>query len=206
VAPIGRVSRTIDIDTGGTFTDGFLVRDDELRTVKTATTPHDLTVSFFECIEAGARAFGLPVEDLLYDTDLVRFCTTIGTNSIIERSGARLGLLVSEEDEALAPTRDPRSKTPLIGPDMVAAIRGSPGRASDASEVVDAAQTLLDRVARCLVVGLGDSDVDAGGERAVREIIQRRGLKIEMVKLSKFDHEKYLSSTSVRLKLSEDLR
>jgi FAD synthetase len=43
-------------------------------------------------------------------------------------------------------------------------------------------------------------------ERAVREIIQRRGLKIEMVKLSKFDHEKYLSSTSVRLKLSEDLR
>ena len=43
-------------------------------------------------------------------------------------------------------------------------------------------------------------------ERSVREIIQRRGLKIEMVKLSRYDHEKYLSSTSVRQKLSEELR
>ena len=43
-------------------------------------------------------------------------------------------------------------------------------------------------------------------ERSVREIIQRRGLKIEMVKLSRYDHERYLSSTSVREKLSEELR
>ena len=43
-------------------------------------------------------------------------------------------------------------------------------------------------------------------ERSVREIIQRRGLKIEMVKLSRYDHERYLSSTSIRQKLSEELR
>lgn len=46
-------------------------------------------------------------------------------------------------------------------------------------------------------------------ERAVREIIQRRALKIQMVKLSKFDHEKYLSSTRVREelgKISDHLR
>jgi cytidyltransferase-like protein len=43
-------------------------------------------------------------------------------------------------------------------------------------------------------------------EKAVREIIERRKLKIQMVKLSKFDHEKYASSTSVRLKLSEETR
>lgn len=43
-------------------------------------------------------------------------------------------------------------------------------------------------------------------ERSVREIIQRRNLKIQTVKLTKFDHEKYLSSTSVRQKLSEELR
>ena len=43
-------------------------------------------------------------------------------------------------------------------------------------------------------------------ESSVREIIQRHNLKIQMVKLSKFDHEKYLSSTSVRQKLSEELR
>ncbi len=43
-------------------------------------------------------------------------------------------------------------------------------------------------------------------ERSVREIIERGKLKIRTVKLSKFDHEKYLSSTSVRERLFEALR
>jgi len=32
---------TIDIDTGGTFTDGFFVFKDRVETVKVPTTPHD---------------------------------------------------------------------------------------------------------------------------------------------------------------------
>ncbi len=43
-------------------------------------------------------------------------------------------------------------------------------------------------------------------EKTVREIIERRKLKVQMVKLSKFDHEKYASSSSVRQKLSEEMR
>lgn len=43
-------------------------------------------------------------------------------------------------------------------------------------------------------------------EKTVREIIERRNLKIQMVTLSRFDHEKYASSSSVRQKLSEELR
>jgi len=43
-------------------------------------------------------------------------------------------------------------------------------------------------------------------EKSVREIIQRHKMKIQTIRLSKFDHEKYLSSTSVRQKLSEELR
>ncbi len=43
-------------------------------------------------------------------------------------------------------------------------------------------------------------------EKTVREIIERRNLKIQMVKLSKFDHEKYASSSSVRETLSQELR
>ena len=43
-------------------------------------------------------------------------------------------------------------------------------------------------------------------EKSVREIIERHNLRIQTIKLSKFDHEKYLSSTSVRQKLSEALR
>ena len=54
------------------------------------------------------------------------------------------------------------------------------------------------------IVAFGYDQVNL--EKSVREIIQRRKLNIQMVKLSKFDHEKYLSSTSVRQKLSEELR
>jgi FAD synthetase len=43
-------------------------------------------------------------------------------------------------------------------------------------------------------------------EKTVREIIERRGLKIQIVELSKFDHEKFASSSSFRQKLSEELR
>ena len=50
---------TIDIDTGGTFTDCFLYGEGGVRTVKVPTTPHDLTVCFLGSIRAGARASGL---------------------------------------------------------------------------------------------------------------------------------------------------
>ncbi len=42
-------------------------------------------------------------------------------------------------------------------------------------------------------------------EKTVREIIERRNLKIQIVKLSKFNQEKYASSRSVREKLSEQI-
>ena|SRR5208282_2336432 len=40
-------------------------------------------------------------------------------------------------------------------------------------------------------------------EKNVREIIDRRKLKIETVRLSRFEHEKYVSSTAARAKLSK---
>jgi len=40
-------------------------------------------------------------------------------------------------------------------------------------------------------------------EKNVREIIDRRKLKIETVRLSRFEHEKYVSSSAVRAKLSK---
>jgi len=43
-------------------------------------------------------------------------------------------------------------------------------------------------------------------ENTVREIIERHKLQIQIVNLSKFDHEKYASSSSLRQKLSEELR
>lgn len=158
---------TIDIDTGGTFTDGFFARGSEFRTVKTPTTPHDLTLCFLDCIKEGARAFGLPTESLLAETEVVRFSNTIGTNCIINRDGTQMGLLLTAGSEDLAPTADAEGKPPLVAADMVRGVGGRPG------EVIAAAQDLIDRGARCLVIALAGADLDPAGEQAARAAIKR---------------------------------
>ncbi len=169
---------TIDIDTGGTFTDGFFVIGDRVETVKVPTSPHDLTNCFLECIKAGAERFGVAVEDLLYDTDIIRFSNTIGTNAIIQRDGSRLGLLVTAGQETLAPSLEEGGKKPLVEPDMILGISeetsssGDAVQAPDAKTVMAAAQELIDRGARCLVVALKNSDANPQNERFVRKTIK----------------------------------
>lgn len=112
-------------------------------------------------------------EELLYRAEVVRFSNTIGTNSIIQRDGARLGLLVTAGREALAPTVDPEGKAPLIAADMVKGIDEEAGRRPPSPEaVMAAAQELVDRGARCLVVALAGSDRDPANERAARAAIK----------------------------------
>lgn len=169
---------TIDIDTGGTFTDGFFVQGDTLQMVKVPTTPHDLTECFMECIKAGAAQMGLTVEDLLYATDIIRFSNTIGTNTIIQRDGSKIGLLVTKGREHLAPTQSDDGKEPLVSPDMVIGIEeemspeGEVAKAPDRQAVLEAAQRLIDQGARCLVVALAFSDLNSASERSVRKAIK----------------------------------
>ena len=170
---------TIDIDTGGTFTDGFFVKDGEVATVKVSTTPHDLTVCFKECIKAGASRFGLAMENLLYQTDIVRFSNTIGTNTIIQRNGSKIGLLVSAGLEEIDMLKDASGEAPLVFPDMVMGLdeevspAGDVLRAPGEDAILAAAQDLIDRGARCLVVALKNADVNPANERLVRKAVKR---------------------------------
>ena len=50
---------TVDIDTGGTFTDGYFSDGEQSWVAKVETTPHDLTVGLLACLEEGARAAGI---------------------------------------------------------------------------------------------------------------------------------------------------
>jgi len=170
---------TIDIDTGGTFTDGFFVGGNRVEMVKVPTTPHDLTVCFLKCIEAGAERLGAAVEDLLYETEIIRFSNTIGTNTIIQRNGAKVGLLVTSGREDLAPKDSGDGKDPLILSEMVVGIEE---KISDTGEIINIpaesqilseGQTLIDRGARCLVVAFANSEFNPSNERLVRRIIKR---------------------------------
>ncbi|GAB4347153.1 MAG: hypothetical protein Kow0026_00100 [Oricola sp.] len=161
----------IDIDTGGTFTDGFVAGAGEVRAVKTPTTPHDLTECFLNCVREAANAYEQPIETFLEGTDVIRFSSTVGTNALIERNGAKIGLILSVGGSALAPIQREGngSKPPVVEHDMVREIDD----AEDMDAALARAQELIDAGAQCLVVALEGSDLDPSPERAVRETIKR---------------------------------
>ena len=80
----------LGIDVGGTFTDAVLLRDGELRTAKLPTGSRQE-----ESVVAAARAVGAG--------DVERFThgTTIATNALLERKGARTAFVATEGFEHL---------------------------------------------------------------------------------------------------------
>src|SRR5918996_2600556 len=93
---------TVDVDIGGTLTDGLISDGEQTWSVKVDTTPHDFTVCFFDCLRQGAGRIGFDdVTSFLEQVAVIRWSTTIVTNVMAERKGPRVGLLVStghEED------------------------------------------------------------------------------------------------------------
>ena len=87
----------IGIDVGGTFTDLVAV-DDEGRTVleKTPTTPDDPSLGVLDGLALLARRLGLDPAKLLAATERIVHGTTVATNALLERKGAKVGLLTTE--------------------------------------------------------------------------------------------------------------
>lgn len=169
---------TIDIDTGGTFTDGFFTCDAVVRYAKVPTTPHDLTVCLVNVIEQGAALFGLRKEELLGATDVIRYSTTVGTNAIIQRSGPKLGVLVTAGHEADLYGPAGNDLLSFVAEDMVIGLDEKVGDAGvvrpvDLPAALRAIETLIDRGARTIVVSLQNASADPVHERAVKEAFEQ---------------------------------
>ena len=83
----------VGIDVGGTFTDFVLLQDGRLQVHKEPTTPADQS----RAILAGLTHLGIlsaSAEDAAADAELVHG-TTIATNALLERRGARTALLTT---------------------------------------------------------------------------------------------------------------
>jgi N-methylhydantoinase A len=88
------MSYLIGVDIGGTFTDCVVMDDQgQITTGKSPTTPDDRSRGFFNAIERAADAIGTDLGSLLRDCRRLVHGTTTGTNAIVERRGARVGLL-----------------------------------------------------------------------------------------------------------------
>jgi len=86
----------IGVDTGGTFTDVVILDENgRITTGKSLTTYHDFSEGVGKAIEVAAEKLNLNLESLLGDTVAFAYGTTIGTNAIATRSGAKVGMLTT---------------------------------------------------------------------------------------------------------------
>ncbi len=84
-------------DTGGTFTDTFIVDSlGDFVVSKAATTKEDLSKGFFSSVELGGKALGLTMEGLFSQLQVVGYGTTQVINAIINRRGVKTGLIITK--------------------------------------------------------------------------------------------------------------
>lgn len=84
------------IDIGGTFTDCVIVSaDGGLELLKVPSTPDDFSAGFYAALEAAANRLGVSIEALLADTEAIAHGTTVATNAMVTRRGAKVGFLTT---------------------------------------------------------------------------------------------------------------
>ncbi|HTY54993.1 MAG TPA: hydantoinase/oxoprolinase family protein [Candidatus Binataceae bacterium] len=87
----------VGVDTGGTFTD-FIIIDESgwPRVFKTPSIPRAPEQAIINGIEELAKEFKLAVPDFVKNIDLFIHGTTIATNTVIQRSGPKIGIVHTE--------------------------------------------------------------------------------------------------------------
>ncbi|MGH9746459.1 MAG: hydantoinase/oxoprolinase family protein [Candidatus Acidiferrales bacterium] len=161
---------TVDIDVGGTLTDGIFTNGEQIFSAKVDTTPHDLTVCLFDCLAQAASHLGFPDAAAFLDhVDLIRWSTTITSNVLAELRGPRIGLLVSQGHEKNLYGHEASSSilNRLLAEKDVIGVNGF----SDAAAVTNAARALLEGGVRRICVSLKGSHRDSAAELAVKSAI-----------------------------------
>jgi N-methylhydantoinase A len=174
---MNRISTIVGVDVGGTFTD--LAWFDEsarvFRTAKVSSNRGDEAVGFVD----GLRSFG-PAASL----GAIVHGTTVGTNALLERKGAKIGLITTRgfRDVLEMRRRDRPSTWGLWGdfhPVVERAMRlevmertladGTLRHAVDPAEVVAAAQELLAKGAEALAIVFINAYANSANERVAVE-------------------------------------
>src|SRR3977135_1611525 len=91
----------IGLDTGGTFTDCVVVHPDgRITTAKAASTPPHFADRVLNAVALAAKSVGLTsARALLEHTRFFGHGTTVGTNALLTRGGARTGLITTRGHE-----------------------------------------------------------------------------------------------------------
>ncbi|KRQ99642.1 5-oxoprolinase [Bradyrhizobium valentinum] len=87
----------IGVDVGGTYTD-LVATDESGRTIfaKSPSTPADQSLGVMAGLEELARRLNITRAEMLASTDRLVHGTTVATNALLERKGAKVALLTTE--------------------------------------------------------------------------------------------------------------
>ncbi|MBB4302117.1 N-methylhydantoinase A [Rhodobium orientis] len=182
-----RQSFRLGVDIGGTFTDIVLIDDDgRVFSKKILSTPRD----YSEAIEVGSRA--LFAELGVDPADIREFvhATTVATNTIIERKGAKVGLVTTlgfRDVLEIARFRTPRlydityrKPDPLVPRDLrfeVAERMGADGAVVaplDESRLEDIASAMETAGVEAVAITLINSHVNADHEQRLADFFRKR--------------------------------
>ena len=81
----------LGVDTGGTYTDAVLIRDEEhvIASAKALTTRHDLAIGVGGAVRAVLEQAGVDASDV----SMASLSTTLATNALVEGQGGRVALI-----------------------------------------------------------------------------------------------------------------
>ena len=181
----------IGIDVGGTFTDFVVAGEGEQpRFFKTQSTPDDPSIGVMNGLQQAAASYGLSLDYLLGDTDLVIHGSTVATNTLVERKGARVGLITTDGFRDLLEMREGlkedrynlrmKQVEPLAArylragvPERIRA-SGAVERPLDESALVENLEYLVQEGAEALAVCFLFSYLNPSHEKQAWEIISNR--------------------------------
>jgi len=176
------VSYVVGVDVGGTFTDLFAwdQRTNEVRIAKALSTPTDQSAGITNVLKEAK----IPVEEV----SLIVHGTTVATNAVLERKGARVALITTKgfRDVIELKRRDrpnlydlKSSFEPLIPRcrryevDERVGSDGEVLKDIEEEEMKAIAETLLSQDIECIVVGFFNSYANALNEQKAAEILRR---------------------------------
>jgi N-methylhydantoinase A len=129
------MGRRIGIDVGGTFTDFLVLEENGTRIVhKTSSVPSDPATAVTRGLKEIAERQGKELEDFIAGIDTIVHGTTVTTNALLTRRGAKVGLITTEGFRDVLPMRDGTREeaydnryappTPLVTRDVTRPVRG----------------------------------------------------------------------------------
>ena len=90
----------VGVDIGGTFTDCVvLARDGTITATKSSSTPRNFADGMLAAMRVAAERLGVSFEQFCRDVEVLTHGTTVGTNALIQRKGAKVGLITTRGHE-----------------------------------------------------------------------------------------------------------